>query len=188
MKFLKLLLVMHFTFYSERYDEANISPVGSSGHVTSNVWGWIHLHGVGELARLEGRFNAEKYLEILEEVMLPSGRAYALPYPERILFMQDNCSIHTANIMKCWFQEQPSVELLPWSSKSCDLNPIENVWGNIVQAWEPEMERNSENLYEHATREWERMRRRPDVIHKHVASVPRRLQDVIQKEGGWTRY
>ena len=47
------------------------------------------MHGVGELTDIDGKFTAEKYIEILEEVMLPSVREYALPYPERIIFMQD---------------------------------------------------------------------------------------------------
>ena len=71
-----------------------------SGHVTVNLWGWIFLHGVGELTDIEGRLNAEKYIEILEEVMLPSVRAYALPFPERFIFMQDNSPIHTARIVQ----------------------------------------------------------------------------------------
>ena len=71
-----------------RYSRQNIYEVARSGHVTCNVWGWIHLYGLGELAEIEGRFTADKYLEILEEVMVPSVRAMALPFPERILFMQ----------------------------------------------------------------------------------------------------
>lgn len=56
--------------------------------MTTNVWGWLHLYGLGELTEIHGRFTADQYLEILEEVMLPSVRAMALPYPERIVFMQ----------------------------------------------------------------------------------------------------
>ena len=40
-----------------RYDNQNIYEVARSGHITCNVWGWIHLHGVGELAEISGRFN-----------------------------------------------------------------------------------------------------------------------------------
>lgn len=71
-----------------RYDRENIYEVARSGHVTCNMWGWIHLHGVGEVTHIEGRFTSDKYLELLEEVMVPTVRAMALPYPERIIFMQ----------------------------------------------------------------------------------------------------
>ena len=39
----------------------NIYQVARSGHITCNAWGWIHLLGVGELAEISGRFNAEQY-------------------------------------------------------------------------------------------------------------------------------
>lgn len=71
-----------------RYDLPHIYEVARSGHITCNTWGWIHLYGAGELVDIEGRFTAEKYIEILEEVMLPTVRVMALPYPERITFMQ----------------------------------------------------------------------------------------------------
>lgn len=53
-----------------------------------NVWGWIHLYGVGELTDIKGRLTLDQYLEILEEVMLPTVRAMALPFPEQIVFVQ----------------------------------------------------------------------------------------------------
>lgn len=71
-----------------RYDPKHVYQEARSGHVTANVWGWINLNSVGELAEIDGRFTADKYVEILEEVMLPTVRAYTLPYPERIVFMQ----------------------------------------------------------------------------------------------------
>lgn len=48
----------------------------------------MHLYGIGELTEIHGRLTADQYIEILEEVMVPSVRAYALPYPERIISMQ----------------------------------------------------------------------------------------------------
>lgn len=108
-----------------RYDRQNIYETARSGHVTCNMWGWIFLHGVGELAEIDGRFNSEKYIELLEEVFLPSVRSYALPFPETIIVMQDNCPIHTSRVVTRWFQDQNHLEVLPWPSKACDLNPIE---------------------------------------------------------------
>lgn len=171
-----------------RYDRQNIYETARSGHVTCNMWGWIFLHGVGELAEIDGRFNSEKYIELLEEVFLPSVRSYALPFPETIIVMQDNCPIHTSRVVTRWFQDQNHLEVLPWPSKACDLNPIENVWANIVNVWETANERTSQQIIQHAKREWEVMRRKPELIYKHVASVPERLRLVIENNGGWTRF
>lgn len=84
-----------------RYDRRNIYEVRKSGHVTANVWGWLHLYGIGEMAEIDGRFNAEKYIAILEEVMLPSLRSFALHHPEQMIFMQVSC-IHWARGALHW--------------------------------------------------------------------------------------
>ena len=102
--------------------------------------------------------------------------------------MQDNCPIHKARVVNRWFQEQRDIELLDWPSRSCDLNPIENVWANIVNAWEPAEERTSQQLMHHMRNEWEVLRRTPQVIYNHVASVPERLRCVVEQNGGWSRY
>lgn len=120
--------------------------------------------------------------------MLPTVRAMALPYPESIIFMQDNCPIHTARVVRRWFEEQRHIELLSWPSNSPDLNPIENVWANIVNVWETGNERNSEQLWQHVEMEWEVMRRKPQMIYNHVESMQRRLQCVIESNGGWNKY
>lgn len=84
-----LVILTNALFFNKycRYDPQYVYQEARSGHVTCNTWGWIGLHGVGEVTRLDGRFTADVYLEILEEVMLPSVRAMALPFPERIIFM-----------------------------------------------------------------------------------------------------
>ena len=120
--------------------------------------------------------------------MLPSVRAYALPFPETILFMQDNCPVHTGRAVKRWFEQQRHIELLDWPSNSCDLNPIENIWANIVNVWEPAQERTSQQLMTHMVNEWEVLRRKLQLVYNHVASIPQRLQSVIDNNGGWTRY
>lgn len=105
--------------------------------------------------------------------------------------MQDNSPIHTARVVRTWFEEQRGVELLEWPSRGCDLNPIENVWGNIVNSWkvaEPGQERTARQLLDHTRDEWEMFRRNHHIIENLVASVPHRLQEVIIKDGGWTHY
>ncbi|KAK3896200.1 hypothetical protein Pcinc_000122 [Petrolisthes cinctipes] len=171
-----------------RYAEQNIYQEPGSGHVTCNVWGWIGLNGVGEVTQIQGKFNADQYLEILEEVVLPSVRCYAIPYPENIVFMQDNCPVHTARVVRRWFEEQPQLELLPWPSNSPDLNPIENVWANITNVWEPTQERSLQQLMRHMETKWEVLRRKPQLIYNMVASVPDRLQSVVNNNGDWTRF
>ena len=60
---------------------------------------------IGELVPIDGKFNGEKYLEILREEMLPSVRAI-YPKPEIIYVVEDNSPVHRAKIAKKWFEEQ----------------------------------------------------------------------------------
>ncbi|KAK3890672.1 hypothetical protein Pcinc_005383 [Petrolisthes cinctipes] len=65
---------------------------------------------------------------------------------------------------------------------------LENLWGSIVNTWEPERERTTAELLRHTRAQWEIFRGKPDIVRRHGASMPERLQAVIEKEGGWTRY
>lgn len=171
-----------------RYNRANIFSDGRSGHVTANIWGWMSGFGVGEVTKIEGRFNSDSYIEILEEVLLPSVRAMILPHPEVITLMHDRCPIHTARRVTRFLEEQPYVEVLDWPSRSCDLNPIENLWGIMVNEWEMRRERTSAELYRHVVEVWEGVRNRPAIPENLATSMPNRLQQVIEKEGGWIKY
>ena len=136
---------------------------------------------MGELCEIEGRFAADKYLQILEEVMLPSVRSYALPFPEKIIYMHDNSPIHKARIITSWFNDNNRhIDIIDWPSKGCDLNPIENVWGLMVNQWEPAAERSRKKLMNHAEKVWEDLRYKPKYIYNIIASMPRRLQSVIE--------
>ncbi len=53
------------------------------------VWGCITAYGVGNLHVLEGTMNAERYIKVLEQHMLPSRWR---------VFQQDNAKPHTAAI------------------------------------------------------------------------------------------
>lgn len=103
-------------------------------------------------------------------------------------FFQDNCPVHTSRIIRRWFAEQRDIDLLEWPSKGCDLNPIENCWGNIVQSWVPGQERTSQQILQHTMDEWELFRKHPHIVYNTVSSVPQRLQEVIANNGGWTGY
>ncbi|KAK3881458.1 hypothetical protein Pcinc_014114 [Petrolisthes cinctipes] len=73
-------------------------------------------------------------------------------------------------------------------AKAADLNPIENCWAMMVNSWAQGQERTHQALVQHCMHDWERLRRRQGDIYNTVASLPSRMQEVINNEGRWTHY
>lgn len=160
---------MHVDIYSitcfifHRYERAKIVEERRSEHVALNVSGWISIHGVGDVTRVEGRFTAHNYIGLLQDFLLPSLRERNYPFPPGpVILEQDRCSVHMARVVSEWFAGQENLQLLDWPSKACDCNPIENIWGNMVNTWEDEEE--MDTLMVHVHRVWETFRRRLDFV------------------------
>jgi transposase len=133
---------------------------------------------------LPGNLNAEQYVHILENVLLPSGLER---FPEGFNFVQDNASIHTSKMAKRWFVEHPEINLLPWPPKGADLNPIENVWGRMVHEMKSELVSKTV-LWEKVFDVWEKLAMDPDIWIDLTVSMLDRLQLCIDANGNWTRY
>lgn len=169
-----------------RYLEPNVLPNRQSGRITIGFWGWMCKNGPGELVEITGRMNAVRYKEILEDTLIPTANVF---FPnDHITFMQDNSSVHNARLVQAWITERSdTITRLKMPAKSPDLNPIENLWGKMVQEWDANQCRTKEALRCHAINIWESFRGR-NVCENLVGSMRRRLQAVLNAEGGYTKY
>ena len=85
------------------------------------------------------------------------------------------------------------IETLPHPPKSPDLNPIENVWGLMVDEMAEELRHsarrlNAHDLWRNIQRKFEALRNRPGYFTRLADSMTSRLREVIDAEGSWTQY
>uniref|UniRef100_A0A9J7YTL6 Uncharacterized protein n=1 Tax=Cyprinus carpio carpio TaxID=630221 RepID=A0A9J7YTL6_CYPCA len=68
------------------------------------VWGCIGVYGRGSLHVLEGIMNADRYIKVLEQHMLPFRRFLFQGRP--CVFQQDNAQPDTAAITTAWLRSR----------------------------------------------------------------------------------
>ena len=173
----------------QRLDPRYVVSIDRSRRITCGMWGWISAFGPGELIEIPPRMDGPAYVNILENVFLPSARAL---FPAKevpvIRLVQDNSAVHTSFIVRQWFAQHPEIHLLDWPAKSPDLNLIENVWSEMGRRWVPGRERTRSTLLAHAQIVWEDLRSRPEYFASLRRSIPNRLSSVIDNNGYWTNY
>ncbi len=155
---------------------SNTVPTVKHGGGSIMLWGCFSAAGTGRLVAIEGKMNAAKYRDILDED-LRLGR--------RFTFQQDNVPKHTAKITKEWLHNN-SVTVLEWPSQSPDLNPIEHLWRDLKMAVHQRLPSNLTELERICKEEWQRIPK--SRCEKLVASFPKRLMAVLNQKGASTKY
>ncbi|XP_011270098.1 hypothetical protein CAOG_08517 [Capsaspora owczarzaki ATCC 30864] len=134
------------------------------GHI--NVWGAISRFGISLFCEVGDVMNGDTYLSVLESELL--------------------ASIRVKDVAK-WF-ETNQITVLDWPANSPDLNPIENAWNMVKNKIYQEREIKSKAAL------WERFQAvyeevlTPEVCRDLISSMPRRIQAVIDANGGYTKY
>uniref|UniRef100_A0A9J8BPY1 Tc1-like transposase DDE domain-containing protein n=1 Tax=Cyprinus carpio carpio TaxID=630221 RepID=A0A9J8BPY1_CYPCA len=138
--------------------------------------------GMGSLHIWKGT-NAEKYIQVLEQHMLPSRRRLFQGRP--CIFQHDNARPHTASITTSWLRRR-RIRVLKWPACSPDLSPIENIWHIIKRKMRQRRPKTVEQLKACIRQEWDNI---PiPKLKQLVSSVPRRLQTVIKRRGDATQW
>ena len=148
------------------------------------VWGAFSSAGVSELAVLDGRQDADAYIGTLGDYLMPFGHAI---YGNTFIFMQDGASIHTAKVTKEFLEEQ-DVVLFGHPSLSPDLNPIENLWGDLARAVYSNGQQYDtvSDLKVAVLDAWSQIPL--ERLATLIKSMPDRCLEVVEKKGSNTHY
>lgn len=164
--------------YKKKYIQPSVSHPAKI-----NVWGCFSGHGLGVLVPIDGNLNASQYVQILDKNL--RGVVERLYEHEEWYLMQDNSPIHNAN-RTYEYLEKKGVSLLDWPAYSPDLNPIENVWGEMKRRLQFCRPRNAVELQKCVENIWNNLSE--EYITNLLKSMPNRVLAVIAKKGEATKY
>lgn len=103
----------------------------------------------------------------------------------QLIYMHDRSSVHFSSLTKQWL-ESHNIEIMEdWPPKGPDMNPVENVWAELVRRTRNDA-RNRDQLYENVYTTFLQLDNA--YFNKLIESMPRRIQQVIEANGGWTKY
>ena len=171
---------------NERFSTACIPQVGDRCGVM--VWGAISAAGKSQLIRLHGNINADQYQEqALANGLIP----FLNNHNGNMHFMHDGAKPHTARTTTAWLAAHRVQVFGPWPSKSPDMNPIENCWGELsrrvrVRMQQQGMPHNADDLFDLVQDEWVNLDQA--YVRRLVLSMRRRCVALFDADGGHTKY
>ncbi len=146
------------------------------------VWGCMSACGMGSLHIWKG-INAERYIQVLEQHMLPSRRRLFQGRP--CIFQHDNARPHTASITTSWLRRR-RIRVLKWPACSPDLSPIENIWRIIKRKMRQRRPKTVEQLEACIRQEWDNI---PiPKLEQLVSLSPQTFADCYKKKRDATQW
>ncbi|GBM62101.1 Transposable element Tc3 transposase [Araneus ventricosus] len=142
------------------------------------VWAAFGFNGQVGLASLDGQQNSPKYIETLENHLMP----FAENIGGRNWEYQHNALTHTPNATKNYLTFK-NVTVIEWPPISPDLNPIENVWALcLIKVYENGGQFYSMKALKTAIESaWYNLE--PEILQTLIMSMEKHVYDVILKNG-----
>ena len=155
-----------------------------SGGGGTMLWGVMGYDEGFTTCFVGGNMNSEVYQRVLHETLVPWANPFS---DENTIFMQDNASIHRSNSTMAWL-ENHNIPVLQWPTRSPDMNPIENMWGELTRLVYANGKQ-YQNVLELQNGINSALGKIDiNYINKLYKLLPRRMEAVIQAEGAITSY
>ncbi|GFV77223.1 transposable element Tcb1 transposase [Trichonephila clavipes] len=103
------------------------------------------------------------------------------------IFQQDNARLHVACIVQRFFVNH-QIELLPWTARSPDISPIENMWSMVAQRLTQitPPDATPDQLWQRVEAAWSAVPQ--EHIQSLFESMPRHVKAGISNNGGYSGY
>jgi transposase len=150
------------------------------------MWGCMTWEGTGQACKIDGKMDANLYVEILEDDLMETLRQLDKT-PREVIFQQDNDPKHTSKRARSWLEDN-GFTVMKWPAQSPDLNPIEHLWSHMKRKLceYEEVPKGIQELWERVEAEWDAIP--AEVCQNLIESMPRRVEAVYKAKGGYTKY
>ncbi len=78
-----------------------------------------------------------------------------------------------------------TLKMMDWPPQSLDLNPTEQIWGELENKLDRSILHSKESLWLELQKEWDNSS--VEVLKKHIDTMPERCAAVIDAKGGHTK-